>query len=90
AKTKPNKANLKKAKMSLTLYLTRAYKNKWRFDANENKPNSNPKQTQFQTRCTLGREKIIRRDEIGPSKTLFAKGRNLVYIIRTVPLGEEY
>ncbi|MFC1739808.1 peptide chain release factor N(5)-glutamine methyltransferase [Planctomycetota bacterium] len=50
AKTKPNKANLKKAKMSLTLYITRAYENKWRFQTIESKPNSKPIKPNFKTR----------------------------------------
>ncbi len=45
-KTKPNKAKLKKAKMNLTLYLTRAYENKPRFQTIESKPKAKPIQSQ--------------------------------------------
>jgi len=43
AKTKPNEAKLKKAKMDLTLYLIRCYEKKGRFQNNENKAKANPK-----------------------------------------------
>ncbi|MFC1737571.1 hypothetical protein ACFL1G_00795, partial [Planctomycetota bacterium] len=41
-KTKPNKANLKKAEINVSIYITGAYENKRRFQTIESKPKAKP------------------------------------------------
>jgi len=43
-----NKANLRKAKMNISSVLTVDYENKYNWTLGENKPNSNPIQTQYE------------------------------------------
>ena len=44
----PIKPNLRKAKMNVSLYVIEDYRKNDDFAVQKNKPNSNPKQTQFQ------------------------------------------
>ena len=77
AKTKPNEAKLKKAKMSLTLYITRDYENKPQFQNNENEAKTKPIKPNFKPRPSPHTN-----DTLSDSKN--PKGR----VPRALPVGE--
>ena len=57
-----NKANFLEAKMNITFFPTKYYENKIAFGLPKNKPNTNPKQTQFpksQNECKLSNNKEL-------------------------------
>ncbi len=50
-----NKANFQKAQMNVNKVLTRDYENKTLSGSGKNKPNSNPKQTQYKPNLPEGK-----------------------------------
>jgi len=75
-----NKPNLRKSKMSVSIYYTKVYKNETASGSGKNKPNSNPIAERVKLMQSLFLQRIMKKIEAKryqktkPKQTQFAKG----------------